>query len=180
MLDGWCALQVKIALEAHARQLGTTLADVMWGVGTQTRRSLADFTSEPSQRFTASRHMSLLRAAGVESLGLGQKKGVNGSNPGSPTGSQASSGNSELVAPVAQLADFDGTYTIEDGVVSCGNEAVMNPDAFSAGDLGQDTGVRLTNLASETYSHLHFVSSIPSVCVLCRSPTAMCRQRMSV
>ena len=105
--DGLCScilqylMQVKIALEAHARQLGTTLADVMKGVGWQSRRSLGAYIAAPSQRFTASRRMSLLRAAGVSGPEL-----VPGSesNPVSPTGSQASSATSD-VAPVATLVD---------------------------------------------------------------------------
>ena len=56
-------MQVRLALEVHARELGVSLADIMHGVGDQARRSLDRLST--SLRFTPSLHASLLRAVGV-------------------------------------------------------------------------------------------------------------------
>ena len=100
----------------------------MKGVGSQTKRSLGTLAA-PSQRFSASRRMSLLRAAGVNAL--------DESHPASPTGSQASTTPSD-VAPVGTLVETAiGDYPLhtEGGVDDCGDA----PKMFAAGAAEAET-----------------------------------------
>lgn len=96
-------LQVRIALEVHARQLGTSLVDLVRNVATHpdTFRSA---TFSASQRFTPSRHASLLRVAGGTHPAAAAAVAAAGSEPGSPV-----SDVSDEVVPVAMLEpEVDG------------------------------------------------------------------------
>eukprot|EP00892_Ulva_mutabilis_P004928 jgi/Ulvmu1/2807/UM142_0005.1 len=104
--------QVRLALESHARKMGTSFANLVHGLAAHARhaqgsvRSAGSAAAAPgpdfsSQRFTPSRHASLLRAAGalhgdadaVDSAGLPFP-------PGSPASTAADSATSAEVAVV--------------------------------------------------------------------------------
>lgn len=100
-------VQVRIALEVHAAQLGTSLLDLVRNVGTHpdTFRSA---TFSGSQRFTPSRHASLLRVAAGGSQGPTSAAAAAVAAAGSEPGSPASAVSDEVV-PVAMLEpEVDG------------------------------------------------------------------------
>jgi hypothetical protein len=157
------SVQVKLALEVHARQMGATLADIIKGVGSQSRRSLAEVSiGAPSHHFTASRRMSLLRAAGLSPQDIAPHAAAieSASNPGSPTGSHASSASNEAVVPVALLLDDEEEGNAEGGIVDFGSAPNMAPEAFTDAPLVPHTGVvRLMSLAPVFLSYfLHCCS----------------------
>lgn len=144
-------MQVRIALEAHARQLGTTLADVMRGVGSQAVQSLESLggatIGAASQRFTASRRMSLMRAVGVNPHDSTHDDAIaSESSPASPTGSQASSAASDVVVPVAILVDCEGQ--VEGDVADCGNVPTIAPGTFTDAEKEMHEGVVRGTLCS--------------------------------
>lgn len=74
-----------MALEEHAKQLGTSLVDLVRSVAhhPETFRSAATFSA--SQRFTPSRHASLIRiAGGTQAAAAAAVADLDGSDPGSP------------------------------------------------------------------------------------------------
>eukprot|EP00892_Ulva_mutabilis_P005824 jgi/Ulvmu1/3613/UM017_0025.1 len=89
--------QVRAALEAHASQLGTSLLDLVRNVAHSGIDPARSTTFSASQRFTPSRHASLLRAAGSADA-IVAVAAVDRAEPGSPA-----SDTSVNVMPVAML-----------------------------------------------------------------------------
>lgn len=92
-----------MALEAHATQLGTSLLDLVRNVAYHPD-SLRSATFSASQRFTPSRHASLLRIAGHGHGHVDAAAAFDGSQPASPA-----SDVSDDVVPVALLTPDDDT-----------------------------------------------------------------------
>ena len=118
-VEAGASVQVRTALEVHAKQLGTSLVDLVRNVATagqETFRSAATFSA--SQRFTPSRHASLIRIAGDISAGDSHVAAaaaavahVDGAGPGSPA--SVSSAEAVPVAVFEPTADGGDAPTMQ-------------------------------------------------------------------
>eukprot|EP00892_Ulva_mutabilis_P005823 jgi/Ulvmu1/3612/UM017_0024.1 len=112
--------QVRMALEVHAKQLGTSLVDLV-RTAAHSSETFRSATFSPSLRFTPSRHASLLRATGSTAetpagAAAAAVAAVDGIEPGSPA-----SGASVEVVPVAVLDEEaeggdEPSMQVEDGL----------------------------------------------------------------
>ena len=98
--------QVRVALESHAQKLGTSFAMLVRGIAVSALRPGDPYDTSPrsratfsNQRFTASRHASLLRAAGAVPAEGAEAVGAPGGRDGSYSDSL------DGVIPVAIIDD---------------------------------------------------------------------------